>query len=238
MRKRSVMLLVVAALFACTALAVSQGRGQGRGQAPALPDGPGKEVLQSNCMKCHGANLIVNSGGYTRQDWVGLFSTMVSLPADQRDAIADYLAKNFPEQPRPAPVVLSGPVKINIKEWNVPTLGSRPHDPEPGPDGSIWWTGMFANVIGRFNPKTGEMKEFPLKTPNSGPHGLVNDKAGNIWFTANTGGYVGKLDPKSGNVTEYKMPDPAARDPHTPIFDKNGMLFFTVQAANMVGRLN
>jgi virginiamycin B lyase len=34
------------------------------------------------------------------------------------------------------------------------------------------------------------------------------------------------------------MPDPAARDPHTPIFDKNGTLWFTLQGSNMVGRLN
>jgi virginiamycin B lyase len=33
------------------------------------------------------------------------------------------------------------------------------------------------------------------------------------------------------------MPDPAARDPHTPLFDKNGLLWFTLQQANMVGTL-
>ena len=34
------------------------------------------------------------------------------------------------------------------------------------------------------------------------------------------------------------MPDPSARDPHTPIFDTDGMLYFTVQGGNFVGRLN
>ena len=38
-------------------------------------------------------------------------------------------------------------------------------------------------------------------------------------------------------ITEYKMPDPAARDPHTAVFDKQGNLWFTLQASNMVGRL-
>src|SRR5207249_1539051 len=142
-----------------------------------------------------------------------------------------------PEQPRPAPVVLSGPINVSIKEWNVPTLGSRPHDPEPGPDGSIWWTGMFANVLGRFNPKTGEFKEYPAKTPASGPHGLELDKEGNLWFTANSKGYIGKLDPKTGAVTEYKLPEDV-RDPHTPLFSSSGMLFFTAQNSNYVGRLD
>ena len=217
--------------------AQSQGRGQGRGQAPALPDGPGKEVVQAQCTKCHALGLIANSGGYTRQDWQDLFGTMVVLPNDQKAAVADYLAKNFPEQPRPPAVVIPGPVTVSIKEWSVPTLGSRPHDPEPGPDGTIWWTGMFANVLGRFNPKTGEFKEFPAKTPASGPHGLELDKDGNLWFTANTKGYIGKLDPKTGDVTEYKLPE-EVRDPHTPLFAPNGMLFFTAQNSNYVGRIN
>jgi virginiamycin B lyase len=34
------------------------------------------------------------------------------------------------------------------------------------------------------------------------------------------------------------MPDPRARDPHTPIFDAAGRLWFTVQGSNFVGRLD
>ena len=98
-----------------------------------LPDGPGKETVQAQCTKCHALGLIANSGGFTKQGWDELIGTMVSLPAAQKSEISDYLAKNFPEQPRPKPVVLPGDVKVNIREWNAPSLGSRPHDPEPGP---------------------------------------------------------------------------------------------------------
>ena len=34
------------------------------------------------------------------------------------------------------------------------------------------------------------------------------------------------------------MPDPAAHDPHTPVFDQKGTLWFTVQEGNFVGRLD
>ena len=135
-------------------------------------------------------------------------------------------------------VVVPGDLKINIKEWVVPTLGSRPHDPYAAPDGTIYWAGMWGNVIGHVDPKTGAIKEYPLPTVRTGPHGLTMDKEGNIWFAGNFGGILGKLDPKTGEVKEYKMPDPAARDPHTPLFDKKGMLWFTLQNSNMVGRLN
>lgn len=215
----------------------AQSQGRGRGQALTLPDGAGKEAVQGQCAKCHALGLIANSGGFTQQGWAELIGTMVALPPDQNAEMAGYLARNFPEQPRPAPVVIPGSVNVSIKEWNVPTLGSRPHDPEPGPDGTIWWTGMFANALGRFNPRTGEFKEFPAKTPGSGPHGLELDRDGNLWFTANSKAYIGKLDPKTGDITEYPMPE-GVRDPHTPLFAPNGMLFFTAQNSNVVGRLD
>ena len=100
-----------------------QGRGGGgRGQV-ALPDGPGKEEVQTQCTKCHALGLIANSGGNTKQEWAELFGTMVQLPNVQRDAIAEYLAKNYPPQPRPQPVVVPGAMSVSFKEWNVPTLG-------------------------------------------------------------------------------------------------------------------
>jgi virginiamycin B lyase len=237
MWRRVLEALALFALFIAAFPISGQERSRGRGTPVALPEGSGKDVVQAQCASCHGLNLIANSG-YSRDEWITLFTTMVALPKDQADAVADYLAKNFPEKPRPPAVIIPGPVQVNIKEWLVPSLGSRPHDPLATPDGAIWWTGQFASVIGRLDPKTGEMKEYKTTTPGSGPHGLTADKDGNIWFTANFKGYVGKLNARTGEVTEYPTKDSAARDPHTPIFDQKGILWFTLQAANMIGRLD
>src|SRR5689334_4985333 len=234
---RSILALV---FIAACCMAVSAGqepaRG-GRGAAVTLPDGNGRDLVQTMCTKCHGLNLITGSWGYTRQGWESVFSSMVDVPAADRPRLAEYLAANFPEKPRPRAVVVPGTTTARIREWAVPSLGSRPHDPLVTPDGSLWWTGQWANVLGRLDPKSGQMKEFPL-TKGSMPHGLTADRAGNIWYTGNGNGTVGKLDPKTGQVTEYKMPDPAARDPHTPVFDQKGTLWFTLQQANMVARMN
>ena len=128
-------------------------------------------------------------------------------------------------------------VEVIIDEWTVP-VGSRPHDPAVGPDGSIWYTGQTANTLGRLNPVTASVTEYTLPTALSGPHGLVPDFAGRIWYTGNTARLVGRLDPTTGEVEEFRMSDPRARDPHTPIFDAAGVLWFTVQAGNVVGRLD
>ena len=196
-------------------------------------------MVQTLCVGCHSLNNITQGWGYDKQGWDELIASMVALPPDTRNQVSTYLGEHFSAKTRPATVVVPGSARVDIKEWIVPSLGSRPHDPLGASDGSLWWAGMFANVLGRLDPKTGQMKEYKLKTANSGPHGLTEDKrTGNIWFSANTGGYIGKLDPKTGEITEYKMPDPAARDPHTPVFDHNGQLWFTVQNGNFVGRLN
>ncbi len=217
-----------------------------RGQAPApqqprLPDGDGKDTVQAYCVQCHGLNQVVNAG-HSAEQWQTVVNMMINdgakLPRDQVAMVTAYLAKNFPPRASPSAVMIPGSVQVDIKEWEVPTPGSRPHDPLATPDGAIWYTGQMANVLGRLDPRTGDIKEYPIKTAQSGPHGLVDDKDGNIWFTANFKAYVGKLNPKTGEFTEYPMPDPAARDPHTPIFDQRGILWFTAQGANMVGRVD
>jgi virginiamycin B lyase len=212
---------------------------QGRGQQVQLPDGPGREMVQGTCTQCHGLNLITGSFGYTQEGWEDRIHTMITLPQEQLHSITAYLAMHFPPRPSPAAVMISGPVNVTITEWMAPTLGSRPHDPLAASDGSIWWTGQFANRLGRVDPRSGALQEYPLKTPGSGPHGLVEDHAGNIWFTGISKNYIGKLDATTGDITEYPtaMTDPHARGPHTPIFDHQGTLWFTMQSGH-VGRLS
>ena len=113
---RRTLLVVTLACVCVTQISVTRVYTQGRGQALVLPEGAGKETVQSQCSKCHALNLIGNAGGYTRQGWADLFGTMVVLGDLEKGQVADYLAKNFPEQPRPSPVVIPGPVNIAIKE--------------------------------------------------------------------------------------------------------------------------
>src|SRR5258708_1095615 len=119
-----------------------------------------------------------------------------------------------------------GELKVNIKEWDVPTKGAHPHDPAVAPDGSLWFTEQLQNKLGRLDPKSGTFKEYALKIEDSGPHGLVADSSGNIWFTGNAKAYIGKLDPRSGDVKVYQMPDPRAEDPHTAVCVAPGSLWW------------
>ena len=207
----------------------------------ALPEGEGRQVVEAVCVQCHELGR-VTSAGYSPAEWRNVLAMMRNVGAPLTDAqsetVAAYLAQHFPEKPRPAAVLLKGPARVDIAEWAVPTEGSRPHDPLMARDGSLWYTGQFANLLGRLDPRTGDFREYKLKTPQSGPHGLAEDSQGRIWFTANSKGYIGMLDPKTGDVKEYPLGDPGARDPHTLVFDARGRIFFTVQGGNRIGRLD
>jgi virginiamycin B lyase len=220
----------------------ARGQEQMQDRAPVqLPDGDAKELISDTCSACHSLSNITNSQGHTPDEWKTTVAMMLNVgaavPADKVDMVTNYLIKNFPAKPGPTPVMIPGNVEVSFKEWNLPTPGTRPHDPLAAPDGTIWYSGHMANLLGHIDPKTGDIKEYRTSRPMSGPHGLVMDKQGNIWFTANFKAYIGKFEPATGKFTQYPL-DPKARDPHTPLFDQKGTLWFTVQGANMVGRLN
>lgn len=208
-------------------------------QAPALPEGAGKELVNGLCTGCHQTSQITRSSGYTREGWKEMAGTMIDLSGSPEDleAIAEYLATHFPPSTKRAPKLLPGDAQIAFKDWQVPTLGQRSRDPVEAADGSIWWAGQWANLVGRIDPATGAMKEYALPT-SSMPHTVTLDRAGNVWFTGNKNGTIGKLDSGTGEITVYKMPDPAVEDPHTAVFDEKGILWFTLQQSNMVGRLD
>ena len=112
------------------------------------------------------------------------------------------------------PVVVNGPVNMRVREWDIPTLGSRPHDAHAGRDGSIWWTGQYANRLGRLDPTTSAAHEYVLQTPSSGPHGLVGDADGNIWYTGNGNGTIdayGAAKLQTGKSVEHLDGWPNAR---------------------------
>jgi virginiamycin B lyase len=219
---------VLLALYAYTATAQDN-------ETETLPEGEGKHLVEFICTECHGLNQITRSPGYkTAAEWRAVFETMVKMADAQANTIAAYLAKNYPEKPGRRPTLVPGEHVVEIEEWIMPTLGQRSRDPIEGPDGDIWWTGMYASLIGRIDKDSGAMQEY-LLPPAARPHSIEPGPDGNIWYTGNSNGTIGRLNPKTGTITEYKT---RARDPHTGIFHPNGKYYFTSQQAGMLGRLD
>ena len=112
--------LSAAIVFAALS-AISAARAQ-----PQFPDGEGRTVLQQACLGCHEPSRIIASG-YSRQEWQNIVHMMrnvgAPVPSDKVALLTDYLAKNFPEKPKPAPSLIGGAAQIDIREWVVPTQG-------------------------------------------------------------------------------------------------------------------
>jgi streptogramin lyase len=96
-------------------------------------------------------------------------SFCLGAPCSHNLPVAGFAAKQAASETGSA----APPAKIAVKEWDVPTPDSHPHDPAVAPDGALWYSGQMSNTLGRLDPKTGKIQEFRLKTPDSGPHGLV-----------------------------------------------------------------
>ena len=207
--------------------------------AKEWPEGPMKQRFTDTCGGCHDINRL--RVGYTPEGWLTVVRMMQNfdtpVPPEEWGPMLEYLIKNFPERTRPPAVIVDGPAKVNIRLWDVPTQGSRPHDPLATKDGAIWWTAQLANKLGRVD-KNGTIREYTLKSPHTGPHGLAEDKDGNIWFTGNHTSLIGKLDPKTGVTIEYPLPGSKKMDPHTINIDQSGIVWFTAQNANTLGRLD
>jgi virginiamycin B lyase len=204
-------------------------------------EGAGKALVDSVCNACHLLSQRVG-GGYTPQGWDTVLRMMtnngLNLTAEQVALAKSHLVQTYPEKPKAPAVLVDGPNKVTMQAWQVPTPGSRPHDPLGAQDGSLWYTGQMAGLLGRIDLQTGQIREFALKTPHSGPHGLAEDRNGNIWYTGNTANLIGMVNPKTGQNTEYPIPDATVKDPHTILVDRQGMVWFTAQNGNRIGRLD
>lgn len=76
---------------------------------PALfPEGPEKSFVIETCDACHSLNMVIRHGGDV-EDWTSRLVRMIRagapLTRDQVPALAAYLAKAFPERPRPQDTV-------------------------------------------------------------------------------------------------------------------------------------
>jgi len=84
-----------------------------------LPDGKGRETIQTACVGCH-AITTVTSAGHSREEWTTVLHMMVNVgapvPQDQFSTVLDYLARNLPEKPEPGAVVIPGSVVVSINE--------------------------------------------------------------------------------------------------------------------------
>jgi virginiamycin B lyase len=133
--------------------------------------------------------------------------------------------------------LLTSPASAQQVQYYEVPKGDRPHDVAPAPDGTVWYTGQRAGVLGRLDPKTGDVKRVPLGK-GSAPHGVVIGPDGAAWVTDSGLNAIVRVDPKTHAVSAWPLPEGREHaNLNTPAFDGKGRIWFTGQEG-IYGRLD
>lgn len=196
-----------------------------------LPEGRGKDILFGRCFACHGfqtrmASIVRDEEGWRdRVNYMReamhyfLDGTGGRFSEQNASDVTSYINRVFgedsalPKSPADLPeyknLVKSfsdEAMKIVYVEYELPGPNRMPWSAAPDKDGNLWmpYYGK-ANMIGRLNPKTGEVQEFPV--PNvgtAGVHSAVMASDGNVWLSEQGANKLGKWDPRTGKIIEYQ----------------------------------
>ena len=219
--------------------------------AELLPPGPGRDLLQRNCLTCHGESFF----GLRQQNearWNTSVDNMIqagnvkegALNPQQRTELIAYLTRSFgPDSVRRAvqpdfPLDEEALSKAMYIEYYLPLGPSksprRSQEPQIDHLGNVWFSERSApNMIGMVDPRTGTVKDYSLPDPKGDPHGLTVDKFGHVWWAETDGWHLGELDPKTGKITRYSLTpetDPTLKGRgHTPVMDSKQNVWVSVR---------
>jgi streptogramin lyase len=107
-------------------------------------------------------------------------------------------------------------------------------------DGSIWYSKLYGDKIGRYDPKTGTIKEWD--TPLAGPRRLRFGADGTLWIPAFGGSALMKFDTRTEQFTTHPLPLLAPGEFETPyalnVHPKTGEVWITSNLSDRMFRFN
>ncbi len=91
--------------------------------------------------------------------------------------------------------------------------------------GILWFTVQQANMIGRLDPKTGEVKLVTAPTPKSRPYGILINSKGVPVFCAFGTNKLATIDPKTMAIKEYALPNAGSRPRRIALTDDDAIWY-------------
>jgi virginiamycin B lyase len=204
-----------------------------------LPDGDMRREFILNCASCHEIphdRIMLNGAPRTTAEWAAAIALMRSIdvygltPPDFNDAdYAAWLAKNLSAETiaslKPESPVSGDVLGARYTEYPVAQTPSLPHDLAIGPDGRVWVTAFYNNVIWALDPDSGETTSFAVnETPDvmGQVRALSFDSNGMLWVLLGGTQSVVRLNPNDGSIETF----PVGMYPHSIEVDSTGKLWF------------
>ena len=196
---------------------------------------PGTEEQKSQlfrCAACHSLSPIVHST-YDRAGWLTTFARMrgyseqavlthpVELPykvtVTPDPDFAEYLTTiNLSSKPKwdyalkTLPRPTGRATRVIVTEYDLPDPQRLPHDADLDDHGMVWYNDFREPLIGRLDPRTGEIKEwsFPPLKPAFPPGTLSIEPGVNglIWIPRFRQAGITRFDPRTEQFQTW--PDP------------------------------
>jgi virginiamycin B lyase len=111
---------------------------------------------------------------------------------------------------------------LQLVAYHVPREVASLHDPAVAPDGSIWYTDMWASCVGRL--EDGQIRETRTADPKARPHGITVDPGGVVWHGGHGG--IGRVNAR--DFEALTIPLKGELSPHT-VLAVYGVVWFTAQ---------
>lgn len=157
--------------------------------------------------------------------WVGDTITPVAL---------EFFGKYWPKE--------NLPVKLSPHRWSQGRgFVNLPYGIDVNPkDGSIWYSKLFANKIGRIDAKTLAIVEYD--TPLGGPRRPRFDRDGILWIPAFDDSALLRFDPATKKFETFRLPVLAPGEYETPyalnVHPQTGEVWITSNMSDRVLRFN
>ncbi len=200
--------------------------------------------LVADCMSCHTLERIARSS-HTADEWVQIIPRMLryaqnttplapqmrsgestGLLVQQPDRLrrlAEYLATvnlsesdGFPYELKSLKRVSGRGSRAIITTYALPKRTDQPHDVMGDADGGIYFTYFGDPLLGRLDPKSGEVKSFPVpvlkENAAKGLLDLAKDRDGNYWVSLMYQAGVARFDKATQKFTMLPVAPEFASD--------------------------
>jgi virginiamycin B lyase len=187
--------------------------------------------------------------------WVGQFGNIVGRLDPETGAMQEWV---LPPQTLPHSVTLdpagtpyimgngngtivkldpAAPAGEEFTVYPMPDPAARdPHTAEFDADGILWFSLQGSNMVGRFDPETGQVDLEPSPVPQSRPYGVKIAADGTPFVACNGGGgCLLEVNPDTMEVTPVVLPTPNTTTRRLDLAE-GGVIWFVNSAQGKIGR--